>query len=116
MRSLIIALMLIILITVCCSFVTLKNGADIQSVIKDLEALTVDDNIAPLQNRWDKLKTLLEYTAVRRDIQEIDDNFLRTAAACRYRDKYEFDTAKSTLIYLMKELRLNQGFSVKRLM
>lgn len=117
MRSVIISFIIIVLILSTAIINSLWTSNTIDNIIEEIKKLTLDKgDISDIKKSWDQAKKVFALTVHRIYLREIDDAFQKAEAAISEKDEFEFDTAKSALIYKMKEMRNSQSFDAKTIL
>ncbi|MBQ4560971.1 MAG: hypothetical protein IJA55_01410 [Clostridia bacterium] len=111
MKSFIIS---IVVLTLCISIAFLNYAITLDRVgvlLGQAEAIT-KANAPVFSQKWEKTREILRYTSRRNLLRDID-NAVELLEKC---DDADFDSAKTALIYKMKELCDSQGFGIKTIL
>lgn len=115
MRTFIISLVILALCFGICLVNDLTTRYKIDTALDTLNTVTPDDADGFVRD-WERISVYLNYTVRRTFLRDIADALQRLEAAAENGDEYEFDTARSALIYKMKELYRSQSFDIKTIL
>lgn len=115
MRTFIISVVVLCLCFGGCILNTAITHCKINETLDILNSLSPDD-IDNLTGSWENNSLLFTFTVKRTFLHDIADALQRLDAAAKHDDDYEFEAARSALIYKMKELYRSQSFDIRAIL
>ncbi len=115
MRTFIISVVVLCLCFGGCILNTAVTHLKINEALDVLNSLSPED-IDNFTRDWEKDTRLFTFTVKRTFLRDIADALQRLDAATKHDDDFEFEAAKSALIYKMKELYRSQSFDIKSIL
>ena len=111
MRSLVVSIIMLLLcfgVSSVNTHITLDKTKELISMAEDITRWELDE----FSEKWEETKSKLRYTVRRNHLRNIDMALYTLETA----PESDFNTARATLIYNMKELYNSQSFSLKTIL
>lgn len=115
MRALIISIVIILIITAISIFNALWTASRVEELLETVNDIDINDSdeLTYIIKEWERARSVFTFTVHRIYLREIDDALQRASVAAQREDEFEFESARRSIIYKMKELCDTQCFGWK---
>ena len=115
MKSFYISVIILILCFLAATANCIWSVRITDDLTRELETMTAG-NTDDFIEIWRSAENILSLTSRQSSIREIEDEIQQLEAAKEAEDELEFESARNSLIYIMKELRRSHSFDIKTIL
>ena len=115
MRSFVVSIIILLLCFGIASVNCIWVSSLISDLLDDIEDLTRDE-VESFSENWSSAERILLFTSKRSVLRDISYDVQHLVASVKDGDDFEFEAAKNSIIYKMKELRRSHRFDLKSIL